>query len=361
MQKILPVIMCGGAGTRMWPESREKTPKQFIALFGEHSTFQDTMAMLVGSPLFETPLVITNADYAAVVAQQVAAIGAKADIILEPSRRDSGPAVAIAAEIGFRRKADTVIAVLAADHAVVNRAGMVAICAEAAAVASEGSIVTLGIAPTFPATGYGYIRRGDRIGETGDVRKVAAFVEKPDAATAQRYIDDGYLWNSGNFFFRADIMRDEIARFEPGIAGPVAQSIEKSKMQNGCVLLDEAGFGAATKKSIDFAVMERTDRAAVIPADIGWSDVGTWSAVRDLIERDADGNAVRGDGVILHARNAYIRSEGLLTAVVGVNDVIVVSTPDAVLVLDASRADRVKDLVDRLKSNNRREIIAHRE
>ncbi len=360
MQKVLPVIMCGGAGTRMWPESREQLPKQFIALFGERSTFQDTMAMLAASPLFDTPLVITNRDYASIVAAQVRDIGAMADIVLEPMRRDSGPAVAVAAEIGFARAPGTVLAVLAADHAVVNRAGMVAICAEAAAVASEGSIVTLGIAPTFPATGYGYIRRGPRIGQKGDVCKVAAFVEKPNEETAQRYIAEGYLWNSGNFIFRADVMKAEIARFEPAMAEPVAHAVANATHDGECLVLDADAFGAATKKSIDFAVMERTDLAAVIPADIGWSDVGTWSAVRDLTERDANGNAVRGDGIVLHARNTYVRSQGLLTAVIGVDDIIVVSTPDAVLVLDASRADRVKELVDRLKLDNRSEIVVHK-
>ena len=360
MQKILPVIMCGGAGTRMWPESREQTPKQFIAMLGDLSTFQETMAMLARSPLFDTPLVITNNDYAAIAAEQVRAIGAKADIVLEPMRRDSGPAVAAAAEIGFRRSPETVLAVLAADHAVVNRAGMVAICAEASAVASTGSIVTLGIAPTFPATGYGYIRRGPKVGDKGDVCKVAAFVEKPDAETAQRYIAEGYLWNSGNFIFRADVMRAEIARFEPAMAEPVARAVERATRNGDCLVLDAEAFGAATKKSIDFAVMERTDRAAVIPADIGWSDVGTWSAVRDLTAQDQDGNAVRGDGIILHARNTYVRSQGLLTAVVGVSDIIVVTTPDAVLVLDAAKADRVKDLVDRLKADGRSEIISHK-
>ena len=208
MQKILPVIMCGGAGTRMWPESREATPKQFIALFGERSTFQDTMAMLDASPLFDTPLVITNRDYADVVAEQVAAIGAKAEIVLEPMRRDSGPAVAVAAEIGFRRAPDKILAVLAADHSVLDRNGMVAICAEAAAVASLGFIVTLGITPTFPATGYGYIRPGEKLGSKGNVSKIGAFVEKPDVTTAERYIQQGYFWNSGNFIFRADTMKN---------------------------------------------------------------------------------------------------------------------------------------------------------
>jgi mannose-1-phosphate guanylyltransferase/mannose-6-phosphate isomerase len=361
MQKILPVIMCGGAGTRMWPESREQLPKQFIPLLGDRSTFQDTIAMLANSPLFDAPLVITNNDYAALVAEQVRAIGAAADIVLEPMRRDSGPAVGVAAEIAFARAPDTVVAVLAADHAVVDRAGMVAICAEAASIASDGFIVTLGIAPSFPATGYGYIRTGERVGAKGGVRKVAAFVEKPDAETAQRYIDEGYLWNSGNFIFRADVMRGEILHFEPGMAQPVANAVARATRANECLVLDSESFGAATKKSIDFAVMERTSRAAVIPADIGWSDVGTWSAVRDLVARDGDGNAVLGDGVVLHARNAYVRSQGLLTTVVGVSDVIVVSTPDAVLVLSASHSDRVKDLVDRLKTDNRREIVSHKD
>ncbi|NDB67052.1 MAG: mannose-1-phosphate guanylyltransferase/mannose-6-phosphate isomerase [Methylocystaceae bacterium] len=360
MQKIRPVIMCGGAGTRMWPESRESLPKQFITLFGDHSTFQDTISMLAASPLFETPMVITNQDYAELVRSQVDAVGAKAEIVLEPMRRDSAAAVAAATEIAMSKDPQSVLAVLAADHAIKNRAGMVAICAEAAMIAAQGYIVTLGIEPEFPATGYGYIKTGSAIGDQGEVKKVAAFVEKPNLETAQSYCAQGYLWNSGNFIFRADVMREELMQFEPGIIEPVRQAVVNARAELGLLHLDTKAFETAVKKSIDFAVMERTARAAVIPANIGWSDIGTWSAVRDLTQRDDKGNAVRGDGVILNAHNAYIRSTGLLTTIVGVDNVIVVATADAVLVLNASQADKVKDLVDQLKQNARSEIARHR-
>ena len=359
MQKIFPVIMCGGAGTRMWPESRESFPKQFISLLGARSTFQETISMLAASPLFETPMVITNKDYAELVRQQLEDVGAQARIILEPMRRDSGAAVAAAAELACQGSPQSIVAVLAADHAITNRTGMVAICAEAAMIAAQGYIVTLGIQPEFPATGYGYIKPGAKISAAGEVCQIDAFIEKPDFETAKTYCQKGYLWNSGNFIFRADVMRDEVMQFEPGIMKPVQDSVARAKTDQGLLILDEESFATAIKKSIDFAVMERTKRAAVIPANIGWSDIGTWSAVRDLTQRDANGNAVRGDGLILNAKNAYIRSSGLLTTIVGVDNVIVVSTPDAVLVLNANQADKVKDLVDKLKQTSRSEILRH--
>ncbi|TRL24683.1 mannose-1-phosphate guanylyltransferase/mannose-6-phosphate isomerase, partial [Methylosinus sporium] len=215
MTKILPVIMCGGAGTRVWPESRETLPKQFIPLVGERSTFQTAIATLADEA-FDRPVVISNADYRFLVTDQLAAIGAAADIVLEPMRRDSAAAVAVAAGIAARRSPQQIVVVLAADHVVRDPQGLVALCKKAAAAAADGLIVTLGVKPDNPATGYGYIRPGERI--AGDVAELEAFVEKPDRETAQRYMDAGYLWNSGNFIFRADVMQEEIAHFEPAIS-----------------------------------------------------------------------------------------------------------------------------------------------
>ncbi len=358
MATILPIIMCGGSGTRMWPESRESFPKQFLQLTGPLSTFQTTAAMLAGAPQFARPIVITNTDYRFLVAEQLAQVKVDAEIVLEPVRRDSGPAVAAAAEIAFQRDPEAIVIIMAADHVVRDRDGLVALCVKAAEVAGQGRIVTLGIKPTHPETGYGYIQPGDLI--AGDVRKLAAFVEKPDAKTAQSYLDKGYLWNSGNFIFSAATMREEVARFEPAMGEACAAAVEKAKRDLQFLVLDRASFETATKKSIDYAVMERTDKAAVIPADIGWSDIGTWSAVRDLSVQDADGNALTGESFVLDGKNNLVRSDGLLTTVVGLDNIIVVATQDAVLVAHADAAARVKDLVEQLKQQKRPEAQEHK-
>jgi mannose-1-phosphate guanylyltransferase / mannose-6-phosphate isomerase len=359
MTKILPVIMCGGAGTRVWPESRDTLPKQFITLVGERSTFQSTMLMLA-DPAFERPIIISNVDYRFMVTDQLREIDAQADIVLEPSRRDSAAAVAVAAGLAARRSPDTVVVVLAADHVVRNQAGLVDLCKKAAVAAKEGYIVTLGIKPDSPATGYGYLRPGKPLTAEGDVLKLEAFVEKPDRDTAQRYVEAGYFWNSGNFIFRADVMQREIAKFEPAIFAAAEAAIDAAKTDLDFLILDAAAFEQAPKNSIDYAVMERTEQAALIPADIGWSDVGNWRAVWELSERDEKGNSVRGNAVVMDASNVHVRSDETLTTVVGVDDVIVVTTQDAVLVLSHEHGDKVKDLVAQLKKENRREAGEHK-
>ena len=359
MRKILPVIMCGGSGTRVWPESRETLPKQFIPLVGERSTFQTTMQMLE-EPVFEKPIIISNKDYRFLLADQLREIDAEADIILEPSRRDSGPAVAVAAGLAARRSPDTVVVVLAADHVVRNRAGLVELCKKAGEAAAEGFIVTLGVKPDNPATGYGYLRPGAPLKRGSEVLKLESFVEKPDREIAQSYIDAGYFWNSGNFIFRADVMQAEIAQFEPAIAEAAEAAIDAAEKDLGFLVLDAEAFARAPKKSIDYAVMEKTEKAALIPADIGWSDVGTWRAVWELSERDACGNSIRGNAVVMNAHNVHVRSDETLTTVVGVDDIIVVTTQDAVLVLSQEHGDQVKQLVDQLKIENRREAGEHK-
>lgn len=359
MAKILPIIMCGGAGTRVWPESRESLPKQFIPLVGARSTFQMSIEGLDDS-IFDTPIVISNHEYRFLVADQLAKIKREARIVLEPVRRDSGPAVAVGAELAAQIAPETIVAILAADHVVQDKEAFTAVCKEAADAAALGYIVTLGIKPTEPATGYGYINPGKAISLDGRVFKVAGFVEKPDAGAAARYAEEGYLWNSGNFFFRADVMQAELRQYEPAIAEAAAAAVAGAKHDLNFTVLEAEAFGRAPKISIDYCVMERTDKAAVVPADIGWSDVGNWSAVWELSDRDAKGNSVRGQGVILDATNVHVRSEEHLTTVVGVDDVIVVTTEDAVLVLNKSQGDRVKQLVDHLKRENRREALEHK-
>ncbi|MCX8255019.1 Mannose-6-phosphate isomerase / Mannose-1-phosphate guanylyl transferase [Beijerinckiaceae bacterium RH AL1] len=357
--KILPVIMCGGSGTRVWPESRESLPKQFIPLVGERSTFQMAIDVL-SDDVFNMPVVVSNHAYRFLVGEQLQKIGRTAHIVLEPQGRDSGPAVAVAAELALRMAPDTIVAVLAADHVVQDKAGFVKLCREAAEAARGGRIVTLGIKPDHPATGYGYIKPGHALVDGGEVRELERFVEKPDRATAERYIAEGYLWNSGNFFFRADVMEAELRAFEPEMITAAAEALNRSRTDLDFTVLDAEAFQHATKKSIDYAVMERTTKAAVVPADIGWSDVGNWAAVWQLSDRDADGNSIRGHGALLDAKNVHIRSDEHLTTVVGVDNVIVVTTHDAVLVVGKEHGDKVKQLVEKLRGMGRREATEHK-
>ncbi len=359
MNKIIPVIMCGGAGTRVWPASRETMPKQFIPLLGKLSTFQETLLRL-DPEIFDEPAIVTNHDYRFLVQEQMKEIGVSGDIVLEPERRDSAAAVAVACEPASQRSADAVVAVFAADHAVRNVEAFRALCRKAGEAAAQGYVVTLGIKPTHPATGYGYIRPGALVVPEAGVAKVEAFVEKPDQETAEHYIAEGYLWNSGNFFFRADVMRGELQAYQPEIAAAAQEAFAKAHRDLGFLALDEESFGRAPKTSIDYAVMERTRHAAVIPADIGWSDVGNWHAVWELSERDELGNSVRGHGVVMDAQNVHIRSDDCLTTVLGVDDIIVVTTDDAVLVLGAQHGDKVKQLVDDLKRRKLKEAQEHR-
>ena len=360
MFKIQPVIMCGGSGTRVWPESRESLPKQFISLVGDRSTFQSIVAILKDPEIFLTPLVITNKEYRFRVAEQLEEIEAKATIVLEPMARDSGAAVAVAAALAARVDPQAIVAVLAADHVFENAPLFVELCREAGVAAASGSIVTFGVMPDHPATGYGYIHAGALVDAVGKVRKVERFVEKPDEANARKFVAEGYLWNSGNFVFRADVMLSELEKYEPEIMRAAQAAIERAHTDLGFLLLDADSFALAPKKSIDYAVMERTGKAAVIAADIGWSDVGSWAAVWELSDRDASGNSVRGAGVVMDARNVHIRAGEQLTAVLGVDDIIVVTTQDAVLVTHRSRAGEVKQLVERLKSEGRREASEHK-
>lgn len=355
----IPVIMCGGAGTRVWPESRETLPKQFIPLVSDQSTFQRLLLMLRNSGIFGKPVVITNKEYRFLASEQLSAVGLEATIVLEPERRDSGPAVAVAAVLAAMTDPDSVVSMFAADHMYEKPDAFVDSCRKAIQTASKGFIVSFGITPTAPATNFGYIQPGPSIPGT-EARTIEAFVEKPDRATAERYIAEGYFWNSGNFVFPADLMLEEVARFEPDMAAASEAAVARAKPDLDFLVLDADAFARAPKKSIDYAVMERTDRAAVVEADVGWSDLGTWSSVQAFMTGDTDGNSVRGDAVLLDSRNVHVRSEEILTAVVGLEDVVVVTTQDAVLVLNSKEADKVKTLVDTLKQDKRREIVEHR-
>jgi mannose-1-phosphate guanylyltransferase / mannose-6-phosphate isomerase len=357
---IIPVIMCGGAGTRLWPVSRESMPKQFVPLIGQGSTFQQVVARISDPELFARPIVITNAEFRFVVAEQLRECGISADIALEPSRRDSGPAVAVATVLASERDPEALVLVLAADHVIRKLADFRDACQCAAQTAALGRIVTFGIYPTYAATNYGYIRVGAPL-NGAFVHEVEAFVEKPDAETAAKYVADHYLWNSGNFLFSAATMWGEIERLEPLIAETAKASVATSTRDLEFLRLAPEPFARAPKKSIDYAVMERTRRAVVVPADLGWSDIGSWRTVWDILDHDAAGNATDGSVVLSDTRNSLVRSEeSMLTTVVGLDDVVVISTADAVLVTNRAKAEDVKGLVERLKAQNYRAATEHR-
>ena len=347
-RRIVPLIMCGGAGTRLWPASRAVHPKQFLPLFGTRSTFQDTMLRVSDDALFERPIVITNTAYRFMVMEQLAEIGREADVLLEPMRRDSGPAIAAGAAFAQMRDKDAVVLALAADHVVGDTAAFVAACHEGLVAADAGRIVTFGIKPERAATEYGYISSGDVI--SGEVRSVAKFVEKPDPATAAGYIKSGYLWNSGNFMFRASVLLDEYRSVDAASVQAVTDAVTRAGRDLGFVTLEPAAFGSAKAISIDYAVMEKTARAAVVPVACGWSDVGSWHAVWELSDKDTDGNAARGAAVFEDSRNCNVSTDRALVALEGVDDLVVVATQDAVLVSRQKDANGLKRLVARLKT-----------
>lgn len=346
--RIIPLIMCGGAGTRLWPASREVHPKQFLSLFGPRSTFQDTILRVSDASLFERPIVITNTAYRFMVLEQLADIGREADVLLEPMRRDSGPAIAAGAAFAQTRDSDAVVLALAADHVVGDTPAFVAACREGLAAAEAGRIVTFGVQPERPATEYGYISPGEVI--SGDVREVARFVEKPDPATAAGYISDGYLWNSGNFMFRASVLLDEYRNLDAPSVKAVVDAVNEAGRDLGFIKLDTDAFGSAKAMSIDYAVMEKTARAAVVPVACGWSDVGSWHAVWDLSEKDGQGNAAQGAAVFEDSRNCNVSTDRALVALEGVDDLVVVATQDAVLVSRQKEAGGLKRLVAKLKA-----------
>ena len=359
MTKIVPVILAGGAGTRLWPVSRDALPKQFLPLVGERSTYQDTLLRVAAGDLFAPPIVITGTDFRFFARRQAEDIGIEPTVVIEPTRRDSGPALAAAAVLARNRDPSAVVLALAADHVILDAEEFRATCAAALKAAQNGRIVTFGIPPSAPKSSYGYIRRGT-LTDADQVFVVDAFVEKPDAETAARYVAQGYLWNSGNFLFRADVLLAELGRYEPAMVAAVEAAVAGASDDLGFVRLVPEAFAAAPQKSIDYAVMEKTNRAAVIAGNFRWSDIGSWDAIFDIGERDKSGNATHGTVVTADTRNCVIHSVDRLTAVLGADDLVVVATPDAVLVTPRARAQEVRELVGTLKNAQRPEATEHR-
>ncbi|ARQ00722.1 mannose-1-phosphate guanylyltransferase/mannose-6-phosphate isomerase [Pseudorhodoplanes sinuspersici] len=345
--RIVPLVMCGGAGTRLWPSSREGRPKQFLPLLGSRSTFQETMLRVADAAVFARSIIITNTQYRFIVKDQLSEIGVEADIMLEPMRRDSGPAIAAGAVFASRRDGNPVMVALAADHVVTDKSAFVTACREASGAAREGRIVTFGVKPDRSATEYGYICPGAKL--HGDIFTVERFVEKPDAKTAQSYIEQGYLWNSGNFVFAAEDLLAEYSAFEAATVTAAKAAVDAAGNDLGFITIDPEGFGRAKPTSIDYAVMEKTKRAAVIPVSYGWSDVGSWHAVWELSQRDENGNAAQGNAVFVDTKNSFASSEKPLIALFGVQDLVVVASEDAVLIADRKNTAEMKRLVQTLK------------
>ena len=343
---IIPIILSGGAGTRLWPVSRQSKPKQFLSFGSEHSLFQETV-LRCRSDLFDPrPIIVGSDNHRFLLAEDLLEIGVEADILLEPVARNSCAAIVAGTLQALRRSTNARVLVLAADHFIPDVNAFVAAVDAVSDDIEAGHLVTFGVRPTQPSTAYGYILPGHSL---GNACKVDRFVEKPDHEHARRYVVDGYLWNSGNFAFRADVLIDEVGRYEPGTLKAVTKAHQGATSDLDFLRLDADAFGASPSIAFDYAVMERTDMAAVMPVNYAWSDVGSWSAVSSTVEADDDGNAVVCSGVVVDGRNNVIHSEDRLTTVIGAEDMVVVTTRDCVLVMPKDRAEDVKPLVARLE------------
>jgi mannose-1-phosphate guanylyltransferase/mannose-6-phosphate isomerase len=347
MPRLTPLIMCGGAGTRLWPASREGRPKQFLPLLGRYSPFQETVRRIAGSEMFDRPIVVSNRAYRFHVAEQLAEIDASADIILEPVRRDSGPAIAAGSFFAQRRSNDPIVVALAADHIFDNPDAFVSACATAADAASQGHLVTFGLRPSREATEYGYIKPGNAL--SNGVFLVDNFVEKPDEATAARYVKEGYLWNCGNFVFKASVLAEEYRRLEEPSAKAVEASLDRAGKDLDFITLDQDTFAQARAVSIDYAVLEKTKRTAVVPISVGWSDIGTWQTMWEVSDKDASDNATSDKAIFVQSRGSYVASDKALVALLGMQNVVVVATEDAILVADQRHTKDMKLLLERLR------------
>jgi mannose-1-phosphate guanylyltransferase / mannose-6-phosphate isomerase len=345
---VVPVVLCGGSGTRLWPLSSADRPKQLLPLVGEHTMLQDTLLRLRSLELdVAAPLIVCNERYGPLVAAQADALGdAVGNVILEPVGRNSAPAATVAALVALELaggKSDPLLLVLPADHVIGLPGAFAAAVAAAAEPARAGYLTTFGVVPTEPATGYGYIRRGsDHAGWS----EVAEFVEKPNSATARAYVDSGrYLWNSGMFLFGARAWLDELSAHAPQMRAVCEDAVASAARTDGFVRLGEP-FAACPANSIDYAVMEKTSHAAVVPLSAGWSDVGSWSSLHDVLAKDASGNVASGDVVLESCRDTYVSSSHRLVAAIGLDGVVVVETEEAVLVVARDHAERVKRVAE---------------
>jgi len=358
---IVPVILSGGSGSRLWPLSRELNPKQFLPLLSDESMLQETLQRLQGVDGLAEPVVVCNESHRFLVAEQLRAIGhEQSAIILEPKGRNTAPAISVAALHLQAQQGDPVMLVLPADHVIANLEAFHSTLNIGLDLAEQGKLVTFGIVPDCPETGYGYIQQGDSLNASKLAYQVARFVEKPDSETAQNYLDSGeYYWNSGMFMFRCSVLLQELKKFNPEMLSSTEQALHKATHDFDFVRLDKDSFVACPSDSIDYAVMEKTSESVVLPLDANWNDVGAWDALWDIGDKDENGNVVHGDIISDAVSDSYIHAGNRLVAAIGMQDCIIVETADAVLVADKKQAQSVKKVVETLKATQREEAYLH--
>ncbi len=350
--KIIPIILSGGAGTRLWPLSRRTRPKQFLEIGSDMTLFQDTILRCCDDAFDTKPIVVAANEHRFLVAENLRQININADILLEPIGRNSFPAILAGCLQAVERDHDAVVLVLAADHRILDKQGFAKTVLSALPIAKDGKIITFGVKPGYAATGYGYIEPGNPIG-AGHL--VSRFVEKPDERTAAEYLEKGYLWNSGNFMFSAQTFLALATKLMASTTDAVRAAFKERERDLDYLRLGERAFAQAESISVDYAILERTDRAAVVPVAHDWSDIGTWQSVWKNMEQDEHENALTGDVITQSSHRNLVHSEAQLTTLVGVDDLIVIATRDTVLVADQARSEQVKDLVDTLKRQERSE------
>lgn len=359
---IIPVVLSGGSGTRLWPLSRAMYPKQFVRFNGQESSLlAAALKRLKAGADFGAPILVCNNNHRFLVREEVHSTGVEPQaIILEPVPRNTAPAIAVAALVATRDNPNAILAILPSDHMIQDEAGFAKSIQCAAKVAKTGKLVLFGIVPTEPHTGYGYIRQGARLEGNSGAYAAAGFTEKPDRDTAQSYLDAGeYFWNSGIFVLSARTYLEELKKFEPRILEAANAALAGASEDLGFLRLEHSAFASAPSISIDYAVMEKTTAAAMLPLDVGWSDVGSWSSLWELTPHDEQNNAVQGDVLLLDTNGCYVHSERSLVSTIGVKDLVIVDTPDALLVADKSRTQDVSRLVETLRQSNRPEQEQH--
>lgn len=345
---IIPIILSGGAGTRLWPFSNDEKPKQFLRFGSHHSLLQETVLRCSGEVFDARPIVVSGEAQRFLIAEDLRGIDRAADIILEPVRRDSCAAIVAGCLQALTRSPNARVLILAADHRIPDSAAFEKAVVKARAEADRGSLMTFGIKPQYPATGYGYIKPGAPLPTEGCAR-IEKFVEKPNDTIALDYVRDGYLWNSGNFLFSAEVFIKELQRLAPEILSAVKESFELARRDVDFIWLEKKAFSASPQISIDFAVMEKTHSSGVCVVDYEWSDIGSWDAVYDQLPQDENANVTEGRVLIMQGRNNLVHSSGHITALYGVDDLIVVVTDDCLLVTKRGLTEKVKDVVDALK------------